>query len=1260
MDPSSVVEAEGAARTEELSRLLHELGSVRNHGSRLVLVEAPRGSGKTRLLQALRRQHLLGGGMVLEAWCAPSPPFGPVARLVAESVRWLREAGEPFTVPEALRCRPGCHPLWFEHQEEPAAPCEARRSTPSSRESFLRAALEPLRAVAELRLPLLLLHELDRADAGTLDWLAQLLEPPPPWAGEAPMPPLLVVASAGEPARLDAWASAMASSGRLQRMPLAPLSIEGVRRLLQSPRLARRVLQQTGGHVEAIERLLEATPPSPEEHWRRTFSALPKEARRLLEAVALLGRPAGEGELAACLAHEIEPSVLSRLLAHLEEEEWLLRTERASTWGLAREGDRARILASLPEEERRRLHTCWVEALATQETRRAEAVEHALHAGRVDLAARYVREAARALFTRHADREAVELLVRVVRATGERTPPDLLEAVVDMALRAGAPEPALPVAERLLRQEHSPELALRLGRLFRMADRLEEADRALRHAAGDEAPRAVRLAATAERAAVAFERDAHEEAKRLAHAVLREAVPEREDELDASISARNTLGKLALTRGAEADAERAFRRNLEDAEAAGLRRRTAHARINLAVVAIRRGDIRDAERSLHIALREARESGAPREEVFALANLAIAAMRRRRFDVALEGYRSALDRLRAMGLKALLARASVSLGELYLSLGDRQRARSLAEFAGQVGGTHWSPWARVEQLLLQGRCALAERAYANARACFEAAWHATLEQEPARQFDALRCCILVALEEGKVSEARQWFGKLPQGLGTVETIRTFMLKAELERACRGAERAIKAARRAAALSEEVEDPLLGLEAWSLLAKVTIESGRTEEARRAYERASRFEASLSACVPAEFEEHWGHRPARRTLDELADRIDRAAPHRASTPPLHIEQFETRRHMALRRRFPMFVGSSEPMTRVLERIDRVAGTDALVMVRGESGTGKELVAEALHAASRRAKGPLVKVNCAALVETLLLSELFGHERGAFTGATSRRRGRFELADGGTLFLDEIGDITPKTQVALLRVLQERTFERVGGTQSISVDVRIVAATNRDLERLVAEGAFREDLYYRLRCVTIDLPPLRARREDIPELAAHLLDRLARERGVPRKRLSAAAASRLQRHDWPGNVRELENVLRGAALFADRVLLRPEDIEPFLSHPAPASLPSPAVASPPSDEPIPSEPPPSAVPPSVPSPPDLEAALYAKVRDSDRSWLEWKKDLERACVAHALREAGGNITRAARLLGMKRPRLSQLVKEYGLGSLKREVRS
>lgn len=247
----------------------------------------------------------------------------------------------------------------------------------------------------------------------------------------------------------------------------------------------------------------------------------------------------------------------------------------------------------------------------------------------------------------------------------------------------------------------------------------------------------------------------------------------------------------------------------------------------------------------------------------------------------------------------------------------------------------------------------------------------------------------------------------------------------------------------------------------------------------------------------------------------------------------------------RRFGLgqIIGGSDPMQQVYRIIERVAPTEAAVLILGETGTGKELAAGALHYLGSKKDGPFIKVNCAALPESLLEAELFGHEKGAFTGATERRMGRFELADNGTIFLDEIGDMSLTTQAKVLRVLQEKEFERVGGNRTVRVEVRVVSATNRDIPALIAEGRFREDLYYRLNDVVISLPPLRERREDIPILSKHFLSEFGEK--YTGRRVATAVEKALMQYDWPGNVRELRKVLLNASIMARSETIRFEDL-------------------------------------------------------------------------------------------------------------------
>jgi Nif-specific regulatory protein len=263
----------------------------------------------------------------------------------------------------------------------------------------------------------------------------------------------------------------------------------------------------------------------------------------------------------------------------------------------------------------------------------------------------------------------------------------------------------------------------------------------------------------------------------------------------------------------------------------------------------------------------------------------------------------------------------------------------------------------------------------------------------------------------------------------------------------------------------------------------------------------------------------------------------------------ENIHLRQELKQRYDFSNIIGNSGPMRQVYEQISQVAPTNTTVLIRGESGTGKEMIAHAIHYNSPRASKPFVKVACAALPESLIESELFGYEKGAFTGASSRKKGRFEMAEGGTLFLDEIGELSQATQIKLLRVLQEREYERLGGTETIKSNVRLITATNKDLERAIREGAFREDLYYRLNVFTIYLPPLRERRPDILELAEHFVDKYARQHHKRIKRISTPAIDMLTSYHWPGNVRELENCIERTLLVCEGNVIHGHHLPPTL---------------------------------------------------------------------------------------------------------------
>jgi DNA-binding NtrC family response regulator len=346
---------------------------------------------------------------------------------------------------------------------------------------------------------------------------------------------------------------------------------------------------------------------------------------------------------------------------------------------------------------------------------------------------------------------------------------------------------------------------------------------------------------------------------------------------------------------------------------------------------------------------------------------------------------------------------------------------------------------------------------------------------------------------------------------------------------------------------------------------------------------------------------------------------------------------------------FVGRSQAAQRVLDFVNRVGPSDATILLGGESGSGKEMVARAIHRASRRSKGPCVAVNCAALTESLIESELFGHEKGAFTGATERKAGRFEMADRGTLFLDEVGELPLALQTKFLRVLEERRFERVGGQKSIEVDVRVVAATNRDLADMVKRGTFREDLYYRLSVIHIEVPPLRERLDDVPLLAEHFLARFKHQAARRVSGFSREATDAMTRYAWPGNVRELRNAVERAIVLGDRELIQPQDLPPQLHAAAGLprmrnSPPTPPLGSSMSTAVAPLAPaaPVAPAPPTAPIAPVIVApAAPVKARSL--------RELEKEGILAALAATNGNKAQAAALLEIDRSTLYKKLKDY-----------
>jgi DNA-binding NtrC family response regulator/tetratricopeptide (TPR) repeat protein len=1019
------------------------------------------------------------------------------------------------------------------------------------------------------------------------------------------------------------------------------------------------VLKATGGNPEEVLSLLES-PVGVDRGLRRRLSLLGPDAARLLSALAVLARPseaglvarvAGIGSLGRALGELIDAGLVEKTL---RDGEVVLRPARHRFVDVAYE--------ALTDTERQTYHARVVEVYRQARGLAAQDLaHHAIRAGDREAAVSASLEAATALEHSFAYEAAAGLLedARSLASAGDTV--ELCRRLAALYAHTGSYEAALARAVEVQRAlPDDLDALLTVGRLQALAGDFGAASRTLDRLESDVARRgglpADELAAA--RAEIDFRLGDYERALATCDAALPLAAPA------AAIALANTKGKVLLARGEYGAARDAFGGNLEAARGLDLARERAQALVNLGIVCLREHDHAGATARLEEALALARGIGALRESAIALENLAVLAHFRRDFGKALDCYHAAVSDLKKLGNRTMLARAANNLGELHLRLGDVARAETLAEFGKLVAGESAPRPLVAERSLLEGRVA-ARRGDSNAarRAFTTAAEIFTSIGERARAHEATLALARVDLERGDTTGARGVVERVLRGDALDDVLRgeAALLEAELERSSFG--NPIRAYLVAADCFDRAADPDRGWRAHLGAALAYREAGDRPGAARHLGRAAELEAQVVETVPAAFLDALRAEPERARLRAACAELVEPAPASASVPPVMAgavspfvlehgrgkPQNKVSPHRNVRdERFRGVVHRSAAMRQVLDLVERVAPTESIVLIRGESGTGKELVADAIHHLSRRRDKPFVKVNCAALVETLLLSELFGHEKGAFTGAMQRRKGRFEAADGGTLFLDEIGDVSPKTQVSLLRVLQEQQFERVGGTAPIRTDVRIVCATNRDLESLVRAGAFREDLYYRLKGIQITLPALRERPEDVAVLAEHFLATTGAELGSPPRALEPDALAMLERYGWPGNVRELENVIRSASLFADGPTIRGTQLAELTALTPVQAAPKPAEAA----AQITLLPSRAAAPLAQPGPsPAPVEAICEQVLRGEKSLAEMKKDIEQRAIEAALDHTDGNITQAASLLGMKRPRLSQLVKEHGL---------
>ncbi len=1266
---------DASGRETEVGRLVQALEASRrlDAAPEVCFVWGPSGIGKSFLLDAFAREVRARGISLLSGAAARGcvRPFGLFADVLPRAIDLLSESGVSSRRAGELARR-----------TIPVAGGAAARVTGDDEVTAQDRRLDLFEAVAEIfsllgkaNPPVIMLDDVDAADGASLDLLRYLLSVV---AGPSACVPtdrnggraLWVLTFRGDaaPQALEE----LVSRTPALTLPLASLDRAGLRAFLSHPSMVERILHTTGGVPERIEALLAAGPDlDVEDLVLRRMRDLTSVQRRVVTILAALGRPVEPRRVDTILQ-----SWMGDGLGSSVDELVSLRIVglRAGSFGprlfLSRPLEGERLLGELSEAESKLLHSVIGKLLAKEEADPADVARHLRISDPRGEGFEWTVRAGEALAAKLAYGEAADAFEQALALLGpedEGRAIPLYEWLCSLHSGLSDHPRALRWLGRLKRAHRGSEEKLRSvqARVARECLSMGRARLTVRICLDllglDESVRREKEAILGMAARLRWDDplvpsvfadlvEAFWVLGRYDHAlVLAEKGLEvlggcerHTEHIVEFLSLRNTLGKLRLHRGEYDEAKAQFVASARDAARFELPRENARAVNNLGVVAHRQGNRPEALEHYRRSLVLRQTAGDRSREAFALQNIAALYHETGELEAALEHYHRALAAFTRSSNTAQVSRTAANLASLYLFLGDLDRAGSLYGHAQKAADEVRDPYLQGYASMIAADLELelkdtsaAKRFYRRALDLFGRI------DSPRYTLETHLYLARIGCEEGDVPSAE---GHLDRARALMDK-REFVGLASIFNLVCGqlhlstgdltlAGECLVRARELLLETPDLESPV---QLYHLMGRLCAKLGDESGADANHARAQRLLDELVVRVPKAHRDHFLALPRRRAVLEASSgpEITPARLRRA----LSLESGEphgTARPKAAPGGCRGIIGRNEKLVKVLSLIDRVASVSQPVLIRGPSGTGKELVADAIHRSGPRKEKPFVKVNCAAMHEDLLLSELFGHEKGAFTGAHQTRKGRFELADGGTLFLDEIGDISAKVQVALLRVMQQQAFERVGGTRTLRVDVRVLCATNRNLEAMIASGSFREDLYYRLKGVMLEMPSLRERIDDLPELVEHFLQECACDRGEPKRQVTPEVMDTFTRYSWPGNIRELQQVIQSVSLFAEGNLIGMSDLEQY-------------------PELLGTRPPPPDGLESVSSlaagdggrdapPPPVD--LFELARSSGLSLKELKRQVEETCIRRALQEAQGNISEAARLLGMKRSRLSQIV--------------
>ena len=1308
------------AQLERLQALWDRYRSSQRPGT-VVVVHGPQPQSTAGLVKEWRRGLVQQGEQVFEATCTPGGgTYAPLRQLVSAYYAYLDELGMLSAAAASL---------FTELSGSLGMPAMGHRlpegsSTPGQI-YFYELLGRYLVEVTNARPAVLIVRDLHLADSSSVAAITYLaenfaLDPvdafiPDGVAREGFRGLLCLTLRTQEDGRrglLPGLVRGLRDRPGAEFVDLRALDEEIVRRFLQQPEVVDRVLAATAGSAGNLEALLELLPASATELLARRLKALPADARAFAEALAVHGGNAGIDTVARLLAGDI--SDVAAVLAGLLDGGLLTRTVRQAVIqvGFADRNAGPAVYELIDASRRAELHGRLARLLLERQQLAARVdleliAEHFLRSDDRDEACKYALLAAEQLFSSYAYERARQLLEIALPIL---TDPDELvrvhERLIDISKALGDHKRALFYCGHLKKRVRGSALGAcyrRIGGILLAMGKYDLAERSLAralHSAGSVGDDSELLAVLSLTAEALYGRGEYDRCVEVCNKGLGIAGAGSSDDHPAQrgrrvVELRNTLGKVCLFKEDYEEAQRHFGTNATFAERRGWPDEHFRALFNLGTIAVTQRKFGEGEQIFHECLGLGYQTVSATARAVALMNLGVIYQRTYRYDEAVDHYLRALAGFKKSGNDLQFAVTATNLADIYLVVGDYAKARALVDASIRITEAGEMRYFHARSCNVRGRIAHQERDYVAALEDFERAREGLQHAGPTYLARVRLHTASAHHGLGQNDERDHW-------LSLVEPTDDSAAARELagDRALlvadiladqddwEGAEASAQDARR------WFEEDGLTLKQWLshfLLGRVCYSLGREREARLHVRRAQQIVATMTERIPEALRERFEETDEVRSLVRLARALERGhpfdleevpapAPEVPEVPAPGVVRIGEPGGAPFRRwraRYEEIIGEDPKLHHVFRIIDKVAASDSTMLLMGESGTGKELLTEAIHRHSERADGPLVKVNCAAFVETLLLSELFGHEKGAFTGALTRKQGRFELAHRGTIFLDEIGDISANTQVSLLRVLQERCFERVGGNSSIAVDVRVIAATNRNLEEMVRQGKFRLDLFYRLKGVVLELPPLRKRPGDIPLLVRYFTESFTRD--LRPRYFSHAALGLLASYNWPGNIRELENFVRSMLLFVDDDVIGDEHIREFDQFFAEGEMAAePPVLSFVEDwwtphevvREAPEEPPGTApasesaaapgadresngearADPALPSsevPADrAEAALVERVVAEGMSISALKKRLEIECIKRALVETDGNITHAASILQMKRPRLSQII--------------